>query len=224
MMNDKILFVLTSHGEKGSTGQKTGYYLQEAAHPWHILSHAGFEIDFVTPQGGEPPVDGFNLEDPINKEFWDNTQVQRKLKNTLTAERVNPREYRAIFYVGGHGTMWDFAQNETLAKIAADIYENGGVVAAVCHGPAGLVNIRLSNGEYLVNAKTVAAFTNAEEEAVGLTNIVPFLLESKLIERGAQHIPAENWQANVQISERLVTGQNPASAIGVGAAMLELLK
>lgn len=223
-MNAKILFVLTSHSEKGSTGQKTGYYLQEAAHPWHILSHAGFEIDFVTPQGGEPPVDGFNLEDPINKEFWDNAQVQRKLKNTLTAERVNPREYRAIFYVGGHGTMWDFAHNETLAKIAADIYENGGVVAAVCHGPAGLVNIRLSNGEYLVNAKNVAAFTNAEEEAVGLTDIVPFLLESKLIERGARHIPSENWQANVQISERLVTGQNPASAAGVGAAMLELLR
>ena len=120
--------------------------------------------------------------------------------------------------------MWDFADNERLAKVAADIYEAGGVIGAVCHGPSALVNIKLSNGSYLVDGKTVASFTNEEEKAVGLADVVPFLLASKLTERGAKHSKAPNFEAHVQVSERLVTGQNPASAEGVGRALAVLLQ
>ena len=119
--------------------------------------------------------------------------------------------------------MWDFPENEELAAIAAQIYEQGGIVSAVCHGPAALVNIKLSNGDHLVNGKTVAAFTNEEEVAVGLSEVVPFLLQDKLIERGATHTKAENFQAHVVSSDRLVTGQNPASATGVGEQVVRLI-
>lgn len=220
----KVLFVLTSHKELGTTGRQTGFYLSEAAHPHKLLTDAGHEVDFVSPQGGEPPVDGFKLDDPVNEAFWENPEVQAKLKHTLTPDQVDPADYDAIFYAGGHGTMWDFADNERLAKVAADIYEAGGVVGAVCHGPSALVNIKLSDGSYLVDGKAVASFTNEEENAVGLADVVPFLLESKLTERGANHSKAPNFEAHVEVSERLVTGQNPASAEGVGRELVVLLQ
>ncbi len=220
----KVLFVVTSHDKKGDTGEKTGYYLSEVSHPWHILKKAGFEIDFVSPKGGKPPVDGYNIEDKINKEFIDDTKAQEKINNSMIPDQVKADDYQAIFYAGGHGAMWDFADNQQLAKVAGSIYDNGGVVGAVCHGPAGLVNIKLNNGKYLVDGKTVSAFTNQEEEAVGLTNVVPFLLEAKLIERGAIHKKSANFQEHVEISERLVTGQNPSSATKVGEGILSLLK
>lgn len=152
-MNKKILFVVSSHDKKGNTGEATGYYLSEVSHPWEILHNAGYEIDFVSPQGGTPPVDGFNLEDPINKKFWENKEYNKKINNSMKPSEVNPNDYVAIHYAGGHGTMWDFADNAELALIAQKIYENNGVVSAVCHGPAGLVNIKLSNGKYLVDGK-----------------------------------------------------------------------
>lgn len=220
----KILFVLSSHEEKGSTGEKTGYYLSEAAHPWDVLSAQGYTIDFVSPKGGNPPVDGFDLNDPVNKRFWEDEGVQKKLKNTFKPKEINPHDYRAIYYVGGHGTMWDFPDNKTLANIATSIYENKGIISAVCHGPAALINIKISDGRYLVDGKNIAAFTNSEEEQVGLTDVVPFLLESKLKSRGANVITAVNWQSNVQVSQRLITGQNPNSAKGVAEAMLKLLE
>lgn len=220
----KALFVLTSHKELGTTGRQTGFYLSEAAYPYKLLTDAGHQVDFVSPQGGEPPVDGFKLDDPVNKAFWEDPQVQAKLKNTPTPDQVDPADYDAIFYAGGHGTMWDFADNERLAKVAADIYEAGGVVGAVCHGPSALVNIKLADGSHLVDGKTVASFTNEEENAVGLADVVPFLLESKLIERGAKHSKAPNFEAHVEVSERLVTGQNPASAEGVGRELAVLLQ
>lgn len=127
-------------------------------------------------------------------------------------------------FAGGHGTMWDFADNTELAKITADIYENGGVVGAVCHGPAGLVNVKLSNGKYLVDGKKINAFTNEEETAVKLEKVVPFLLESKLIERGAKFEKSGLWQPHVTVDQRVVTGQNPQSAKGVGEAILTELK
>jgi putative intracellular protease/amidase len=129
----------------------------------------------------------------------------------------------AIFYAGGHGTMWDFPDNAQLASIAASIYERGGVVAAVCHGPSGLVNIRLSDGKYLVDGKEVSGFTNEEEKAMGLTDIVPFLLEDKLKSRGAKYSKAAAFQKHVVVSDRLVTGQNPQSASGVGDGIAKLL-
>ena len=221
---EKVLFVLTSHDKKGSTGEPTGYYLSEVSHPWEVLHAAGYEIDFISPKGGKAPVDGFNLEDAGNKKFWGDDYYRNKVENTLKPNEVNPEEYAAIHYAGGHGTMWDFPENTEIANIAATIYENGGVVSAVCHGPAGLVNIKLSNGKYLVDGKKVNAFTNEEEIAVKLEDVVPFLLEDKLIERGAIFEKSGLWEAHVTVDERLVTGQNPASAKGVGLAILEALK
>lgn len=223
-MSPKVLFVLTSHNQKGETGQPTGYYLAEVAHPWHVLHHAGYEIDFVSPQGGEPPVDGLDLKDAVNKEFWDNAHYREKLAHTLRPQDVQVKEYAAIFYAGGHGTMWDFPDNAGLQAITAQLYEAGGIVGAVCHGPAGLVNVRLSDGSYLVADKRVNGFSNAEEAAVGLTDVVPFLLEDQLIAHGGLYEKSGLWQAHVTVDGRLVTGQNPASASLVGQEILKLLQ
>ncbi len=223
-MKQKILFVVTSHDTKGSTGEPTGYYLGEVSHPWEVLHNAGYEIDFVSPKGGKPPVDGFNLDDPINKKFWDDKDAHNKIDNSMKPGDVNTKDYAAVYFAGGHGAMWDLADNAALSKIAADIYDQGGTVGAVCHGPAGLVNVKLKDGKYLVDGKHVNAFTNEEETAVGLEKVVPFLLESKLIERGARFEKSGLWQPHVVTDGRLVTGQNPASAAGVGEAMLQVLK
>lgn len=164
-MEKKILFVVTSHDTKGNTGEPTGYYLGEVSHPWEVLSEAGYEIDFVSPKGGKAPVDGFDLTDPVNKKFWENEEARKKVEHTLAPEAVKPKEYLAIFYAGGHGAMWDLADDVKIAAIASEIYEQNGLVAAVCHGPAGLVNIKLTDGSSLVNGKKVNAFTNEEEAA-----------------------------------------------------------
>lgn len=219
----KVLFVLTSHDRKGDTGEPTGYYLGEATHPYHELTEAGYAVDFVSPKGGKAPVDGFDLTDATNQRYWNDPAFRRGVENTLKPADINPSDYAAIFYAGGHGAMWDLAQDKTLPRIAAAIYEKGGIVAAVCHGPAGLVPIRLANGEPLVKGKDVAAFTNSEETAVKLDKIVPFLLADALIAQGAKHHPAPDWQPKVIVSERLVTGQNPASATGVGKEIVRLL-
>jgi putative intracellular protease/amidase len=220
----RVLFVLTSHSTLGDTGEETGFYLSEASHPWKKLISNGIQVDFVSIKGGMPPVDGFKLEDPVNKEFWESEEVQEALQNTGKPETVDPFRYDAIHFVGGHGTMWDFPDNETIAALAAQIYENGGVVSAVCHGPAALVNIKLSDGSYLIEGKTLTSFTNGEESAAELTEVVPFLLEDALVDRGAEFVGAENWQENVQVSGRLVTGQNPASATALGKELVKLLK
>lgn len=222
-MKKKILFVVTSHDKKGSTDEKTGYYLGEVSHPWEVLHKAGYEIDFVSPKGGTPPVDGFDLKDPVNKEFWENKEYRNKIDHSLTPSQVNPKDYSTIFYAGGHGAMWDLADNKELADIASTIYENGGIVAGVCHGPAGLVNIKLNNGKYLVDGKKINAFTNEEESAVKLTDVVPFLLENKLKERGAQFEKSGLWQNHVVSDQRVITGQNPQSAKSVGEAILKEL-
>jgi putative intracellular protease/amidase len=220
----KILFALTSHNRKGDTGQPTGFYVPEAAHPWAILRDAGYEIDFVSPRGGKPPMDGIDAADPISRTFLASADVARKLEGTAIPAEVRAEGYAAIFYVGGHGTMWDFPDDQSLARLGAAIYEAGGVVGAVCHGPAGLVNLKLSDGRHLVDGKRVAAFTDDEERAAQLDAVVPFLLATKLRERGAIHVAKPNWQANVVADGRLVTGQNPASAEGVGREMAKLLK
>lgn len=222
-MKKKILFVVTSHDKKGDTGEATGFYLSEVTHPWEVLAEAGYEIDFVSPKGGKAPVDGFNLSDAVNKKFWENPVYRKKIENTMKPEQVKPEEYIAIHYAGGHGTMWDFADNTQLAAIAAKIYAKGGVVSAVCHGPAGLVNIKLPDGKYLVDGKKINAFTNEEEAAVKLDKVVPFLLETKLIERGAKFEKSGLWQTHVVTDQRVVTGQNPQSAKAVGEAVLKEL-
>jgi putative intracellular protease/amidase len=223
MTSQKVLIVLTSHDTLGDTGKETGFYLPEVTHPLDAFTKAGLMVDFVSPKGGKAPMVGIDLEDPLNKAFLDDLEQVSRVENTLNPAQIDPAKYNAIFYAGGHGTMWDFVDNQELAGIAAAIYEAGGVVGAVCHGPAALVNLKLSDGAYLIANKTVAAFTNEEEAAVGLTDIVPFLLEAKLIERGANFTKVANFQVCVVECDRLVTGQNPASAAGVGEKMVELL-
>lgn len=223
MMKKKILFVVTSHDKKGSTNEPTGYYLGEVSHAWKVLKDAGYEIDFVSPMGGKPPVDGFDLSDAVNKEFWEDQYYQDKINHSLKPVQVKPEDYSAIYYAGGHGAVWDLPDNKEIAAIATKIYENKGIVSAVCHGPAGLVNVKLSNGKYLVDGKKVNGFTNEEEIAVKLEKVVPFLLEDKLIERGGIYEKSGPWQEHVVADQRLVTGQNPQSAHAVGKAILALL-
>lgn len=223
-MDKKILFVLTSHGQLGNTGKTTGYHLQELSHPWKVLTDSGYEIDFVSPQGGESPVDYFDLSEPTNKEFWDNVTYKLKRENALIPSQVNTADYIAVYYVGGHGTVWDLPDNSELQEITRAIYENNGIVGAVCHGQSGLVNVKLSNGKYLVEGKKINSFTNDEEADMKLENEVPFLVQTKLIERGAIWESSDIWQPHVTVDQRLVTGQNPFSAKGVGEAILNELQ
>lgn len=163
------------------------------------------------------------MTDKVNAEFWNDEVYRSKIENTKKPNEINPSDYAAIHYAGGHGAMWDFSDNTELAAIAAKIYENGGIVSAVCHGPAGIVNIKLSNGKYLIDGKKVNGFTDEEEIAVNLDKIVPFLLEEKLKERGGIYEKSGLWQEHVVSDQRLVTGQNPQSAKAVGEAVLVLL-
>ncbi|WP_026423751.1 type 1 glutamine amidotransferase domain-containing protein [Actinokineospora inagensis] len=219
----KILIALTSHEQLGDTGRTTGFYLPEAAHPWRVFTESGYEVDLVSVRGGNPPRDGVDPSDPVQNRFLADETVAAKLATTPTAAEVDPAEYAAILYAGGHGSMWDFPHDTELAAVARDIYESGGVVAAVCHGPAGLVNLTLSDGSHLVDGKRLAAFTNDEEHAVGLAGVVPFLLQSRLEEHGALHEGTDNFAAHVVVDQRLVTGQNPASAVGVAEAVVREL-
>lgn len=220
MPQKKTLLVLTSHDDLGGV-RKTGFHLGEAAHPWKELTDAGVHVDIASIAGGAAPVDGRKDDDPIQTEFL--AAFADELQNTPKLGDLSASDYDAVVFVGGHGTMWDFPNNDTVASLGRDIYENGGVVAAVCHGPAALVGMTLSDGTPLVQGKTLAAFTDAEEEAVGLTDVVPFLLQTELEKLGATHTSAENFTENVEVSERLVTGQNPASARRLGAEIAKLL-
>lgn len=221
-MKDKILFVVTSHSAMGDTGRKTGYWLSEVTHPWSVLADR-FDIDVVSPQGGRPPVDGFDLSDPINRKYWDSPEWQDIMSRTKTPDQVTPSDYKAVFYAGGHGAMWDFPDNVRLAQIAAAVYEAGGYVAAVCHGPAGLLNIKLSDGTPLIQGKRLDSFTNEEERANGTADVVPFLLQSQLEQRGCIFDEMAPWSDHVVTDGRLVTGQNPQSALSLGHTLLQLL-
>ena len=226
MKNDikPVLSVVTSNGVKGKSGIPTGFWLSELTHPLAKLEDAGIKVEFASIKGGLPPVDGLDLDDAINARYWNDTNFSEALNNTLCLDDVDASRYSAIFFAGGHGTMWDFPESTAVRKVTREIYEAGGVVSAVCHGPAALVNVTLGDGSYLVAGKKVASFTNGEEEEVEATDIVPFLLATTLAERGAIHHPAPNWNANVVVDGHLVTGQNPASAGGVGEALIKLLK
>ena len=219
-----VLIVLTSHGQMGDTGKTTGFFLSELTHPLEVFEKAGLPVEFASIQGGEPPVDGLDLENPVNARYWNDPAFRAKLAATKKLSEVDPKRFSAVFFSGGHGTMWDFPDDPAVQKMARDIYEAGSPVGAVCHGPAALVNVKLSDGTFLVSGKEVAGFTNSEEEKVGLTKVVPFLLETKLQERGAKPVTAADFQKKVVASGRLVTGQNPASASGVAEKMVEILR
>jgi putative intracellular protease/amidase len=220
---DPVLFVLTSHGTKGDTGQPTGFYLGEVTHPLAVLEAAGITVDFASIAGGEPPVDGLELDDPTNARYWNDERFRAAIRTTPRLADTDPARYAAIFFAGGHGAVWDFPESPAVAAKTRAIFEAGGIVAAVCHGPAALVNVTLSDGSYLVAGRNVSAFTDSEERAVGLDKTVPFLLATTLSSRGAIHHPAPDWTEKVVVDGRLVTGQNPQSASAVGAAIRDLL-
>ncbi|RTQ32943.1 type 1 glutamine amidotransferase domain-containing protein [Variovorax gossypii] len=218
-----VLMVLTSHGTKGTTGEPTGFYLGELTHPLAELEAAGIPCELASIQGGDPPVDGLDFQDEVNTRYWADLDFRENLSHSQRLGEVDASKYSAIFFAGGHGAMWDFPTSADVSRVTREIYEAGGVVGAVCHGPAALVNVKLSNGAYLIAGKNVSAFTDDEERAVQLDEVVPFLLASTLERRGAHHHPAPDWTAKVVVDGRLVTGQNPQSAAGVGAAMRDLL-
>ncbi len=219
----RVAIVLTNHGQLGDTGKSTGFFLSEATHPYEVFRAAGYEIDFLSPRGGLAPMDGVDAQDPINAAFLADPTLVARTRSTLAIGSVDAARYDAVFFSGGHGTMWDFPNDAGVQSLAREVYERGGVVAAVCHGPAALVNVRLSGGEWLVAGKEVSAFTDEEEKAVQLDRVVPFALESMLRTRGARFIKSPNFERKVAVSERLATGQNPASATGVAEAVVALL-
>lgn len=218
----RVIIGLTSHGDLAGR-RATGYYVPEVADSWRVFADAGYEIDFVSVRGGEPPAEGGDDSDPVQREFAYDEATSAKLKDTLTFSQVQSDEYDAVLFAGGHGVMWDFPTSDALARVAREIYEAGGVVAAVCHGPAAFVGVVLSSGRPLIEGKNFAAFTNSEERAAGTADIVPFLLQSILEELGGMHAAAEDYAAHVVTDGRLITGQNPASAVGVAQAVVAAL-
>lgn len=220
--NKRVLLVLTSNDDLGGV-RGTGYYVGEAAEPWQVFTRAGYTVDVASIAGGVPPEDGRDDDDPIQRAFLTDARIAAQLSNTRALADVDPGEYDAVFFVGGHGTMWDFPTAPSVAALGRDVYESGGVVSAVCHGPAALVGIVLSDGTPLVDGKRVASFTNDEEAAVGLTGVVPFLLADALTGKGATHVPAPNFTENVVSDRRVITGQNPQSAAGVARAVVAAL-
>ena len=219
----RVAIVLTNHGQLGDTGKPTGFFLSEATHPHEVFRAAGFEIEFLSPKGGIAPMDGVDRSDPINAAFLDDPALVALTRSTTAIGAVDPARYDAVFFSGGHGTMWDFPSDPGVQSLIRAVYERGGVVAAVCHGPAALVDARLSDGSYLVAGKEISAFTDEEEIAVKLEKVVPFALESRLRSRGARFVEAPNFEKKVAVSERVVTGQNPASATGVAEAVVTLV-
>ncbi len=221
-MKKNALIVVTSNDKLGETGKKTGWYLSEVTHVYWPLINDGFTVDFASPQGGKAPMekDSQKLDDPENKSFVEKFKISDGME-TRPLKDVDPSRYGVIYFAGGHGTMWDFPNNVDLQRIVPAIYESGGIVAAVCHGPSALVNVKLSDDKYLIEGKEINSFTDAEEKEVKKDSIVPFLLESKLRERGARFNSAANWENHVVADGRLITGQNPQSAASLGITIVQ---
>ncbi len=224
----KILIILTSHDQLGDTGKKTGFWLEEFAAPYYVLKDAGAAITLASPKGGQPPLDPKSdlpeNQTELTKRFRTDTAAQAELANTKKLADVSADDFDAVFYPGGHGPMWDMPDNATSIALIEAFVNADKPVGAVCHAPVALVNVRGKDGEYLVKGKRVTGFTNAEEEAVGLTAVVPFLLEDRLKERGGIYSKAANWTPYVQVDGKLVTGQNPASSVPGAEELLKLLR
>lgn len=218
-----ILCVVTSHPIRGDSGEPTGFAMVELTHPLAVFQEAGIPVEIASIRGGHPPIDFFDLSDPVNDRFWKDREFREALAHSLVLGELNPSRYSAVFFAGGHGTMWDFPDNAAAQNAIRQIDAAGGIVSAVCHGPAALVNARRADGTLLVAGKRLAAFTDDEEEEVQSTNVVPFLLASTLTERGAHHQNAANWADNVVVDGRLITGQNPQSAGSLGVALRDAL-
>ena len=223
----KVLFVVTSNDKLGNTGEKTGFWSEELAAPYYELLDQGVEITIATPLGGQPPIDPKSA-DPASatedtKRFDADKTLQEKLKHTVKLSTINQKDFDAVFYPGGHGPLWDLVEDKNSIALIESFYTHKKPVAFVCHAPAVLKNVKV-NGEFLVKGKKVTGFTNEEEEAVGLTKVVPFLLEDALTQNGAKFSKIANWQPYAVEDGLLITGQNPASSKLVAGKLLEKLK
>lgn len=222
----KVLFVVTSHDQLGNTGEKTGFWTEEFAAPYYALADKGIQIDIATPLGGQPPIDPKSA-DPASatedtKRFDADTALLAKLKNTKKLSEVSPSDYDAVFYPGGHGPLWDLAEDKTSSALIAAFYIQNKPLAFVCHAPGVLKNVKVK-GDFLVKGKKITGFTNTEEAAIGLTNVVPFLVEDMLQKNGGIFSKGSDWQSYSVEDGLLITGQNPASSKLVAEKLLAQL-
>lgn len=224
----KVLMVLTSHSELGNTGEKTGFWIEEFASPYYVLADGGAEITIASPKGGQPPVDPKSetkdAQTSFTERFYKDNVAIDKVAHSFKLSDMKPEDYDAVFYPGGHGPLWDLATDETSIKLIEAFYNHQKPTAFVCHAPAALVNVKAVNGEPLVKGKHLTGFSNTEEEAVKLTDVVPFLLEDELTKNGAQYSKGADWASYVKQDGLLITGQNPGSSEEAAKVLLKELK
>jgi putative intracellular protease/amidase len=222
----KIVMVLTSHDQLGDTGRKTGFWLEEFAAPYFVFRDAGVELTLASPNGGQPPVDPKSdvpeNQTPAMARFKEDKAAQKALSQTVKLADVKAEDFDTIFYVGGHGPMWDLAESSVSIALLESFYNSGKPIALVCHSPGALRHVTFK-GAPLVKGKRVTGFTNGEEAAVQLTKVVPFLVEDELTRLGAHFEKVPDWQPFSIVDGRLVTGQNPASSTSAAKALLNLL-
>ena len=224
----KVLIVLTSHEDLGSTGQKTGFWIEEFAAPFYVLKDKGVQITLASPKGGQPPIDPksatVDFQTPATVRFNEDKALQEVLSKTLKLESVKAADYDAIFYPGGHGPLWDLAEDKHSIALIEDFVRNKKPVSAVCHAPAVFKHTKNADGTPLVKGKKVTGFTNSEEEAVQLTKVVPFLVEDMLKENGGDYSKGSDWAPHAVEDGLLITGQNPASSEKVAELLLKKLQ
>ena len=223
-----ILFVLTSHDELGDTGKKTGFWIEEFAAPFYYLKDKGVNITLASPKGGQPPIDPMSNE-PDNqteatKRFKNDEETQALLAKTTKLSQIKEADYDAVFYPGGHGPLWDLAEDKDSIALIESFYNNNKIVSAVCHAPAIFKHTKRKDGQPLVDGKKVTGFSNSEEEAVGLTSVVPFLVEDMLKRNGGLYSNVDDWNTYAVEDGLLITGQNPASSELVAEKLLAQLK
>ncbi|WP_109435984.1 type 1 glutamine amidotransferase domain-containing protein [Aquimarina sp. AU119] len=222
-----VLFVLTSHEDLGNTGHKTGFWIEEFATPYYLLKDKGVKITITSPKGGQPPIDpksaSSDFETESTKRFASDKETQEILAKTVQLETVNHSDFDAVFYPGGHGPLWDLAEDKNSIALIESFYTSNKPVAAVCHAPAVFKHTKNTDGSSLVNGKKVTGFTNSEEEAVQLTSIVPFLVEDMLQKNGGIYSKGQDWTPYAVEDGQLITGQNPASSELVAELLLQKL-
>ncbi|MFC0446306.1 type 1 glutamine amidotransferase domain-containing protein [Pseudidiomarina halophila] len=223
----KILMVLTSNDKLGDSGQKTGFWAEEFATPYYLFKDAGAEVTIASPNGGQPPVDPnseqADAQTPATVKLFDDRDAKDQLATSLKLAEVNADDYDAVYYPGGHGLLWDLVNDEISLQLIEKLWRQGKPVATVCHAPAVLVNAKDQQGEALVKGRKVAGFSNSEEANVGLTDVVPFLLEDKLVELGADYQKVPDGESIAVVDGQLISGQNPASSEAVARALLKKL-
>ena len=224
----KILMVLTSHDQLGDTGEKTGFWLEEFASPYYVFHDAGAEITLASPKGGQPPLDpksdGPDFQTEATERFRNDQEAQTALANTLKLASISADDFQAVFYPGGHGPLWDLAEDQDSIALIEAMYSAGKPVAAVCHAPCVFRHTKNKDGSPLVKGKSVTGFANSEEAAVELIDIVPFLVEDELQNNGGKYSKGDDWQPHYVVDGNLITGQNPASSAATARALLEQLK